>query len=363
MPVPLSQLQYARKYPFSSTAKTVVKQLAPDISQIDEKAFERASDFILAASLPSPAIRKAFIAAHVKRRELSYEELLAHDVLAIPLAKIILSCIRSPPLYEKFASLVADLTFEYLMSEEKKISALVELSQDLKLKIDVENDEVRIPISQYLAFSLHDAPLHLVNRSVDKGKVELDTNAASRWLAEVVHASTRAQLPMNVNGLPPICEKMAARVELRVREAQSLAVKATSLGNVNVASFPPCMEKLYSEISSGTNIPHMARFDLATFLVNIHMPFEDIVSVFAKASNYDEKITRYHLDNLSGKTGKKYSAPSCSKVREHGLCISRTCNVLHPLQFYRREQENASTLGKKDAAEKPTPSAAESPAS
>ena len=97
------------------------------------------------------------------------------------------------------------------------------------------------------------------------------------------------------------------------------------------------------------------------FLVNIQMPQEDIVALFAKAPNYDERITRYHVDNISGKhSGKKYSAPSCAKVREHSLCISRTCNVMHPMQFYERES-NPST-SRKEKKEVAIPNEPQNPA-
>ena len=147
---------------------------------------------------------------------------------------------------------------------------------------------------------------------------------------------------------------MANELRTRIQSQQTQEKKELSHG-VTIEAVPPCMDKMYSEITSGVNLPHMARFDLATFLVNIDMPHEDIVTVFSKASNYDERVTRYHLDNLSGKKGgKKYSAPACARVREHGLCISRTCNVVHPLQFYQREQTNP-TSNKEPAKEGSAP--------
>jgi DNA primase large subunit len=339
--IPISQLQFARKYPFTSPAKRAVRQLAPDLNAIDSAHFQAALDWIQVLGSSSPQVKRAFVENHVRQKDLSYSEFLSRDVVVFPLLKIILSQIRRPVLYERFASLMGDLSFEYLSNEKDKISSLLEMSRELGVKMDADVVDTtpvfRIPLSSYLSFPLKDAQLHLVNQSVDHGIVCLSTNAASRWLAEGVHSLILRSLPVDVRGLPPVFVEWSTQAQVRLSAQQVQESKSLTSGVV-LTAFPPCMEKLYGEITSGVNIPHMARFDLATFLINIRMPHEDIVGVFAKASNYDERITRYHLDNLSGKSsGKQYSMPACSKVREHGLCVSRTCDVSHPLQFYRRE--------------------------
>lgn len=345
--VPVSQLQAARKYPFSSVAKNAVKQLAPSLVEIDRKAFDSAFALIEAAASTNPKERRAFVEHHTGKKDLSYPEFLANDVLAYPLAKILLSQVRNPILYAKFADLMGDLTFEYVANERERIPALLDLAAELHLKMEPVSVSggalFHVPLVQYVSVPFRDGQLHLVHQSVQKGKVELDMNSASRWLAEAVHALVLASLPVDVKGLPQPFGEMASQLQSRLQARHAEESKLSITGGVILSAFPPCMEKLHSEITSGVNLPHMARFDLATFLVNVHMPYEDIVSVFAKASNYDERITRYHVENLSGRSsGKQYSAPACTKVREHGLCISRTCNVTHPLQFYRRAIEQGS---------------------
>lgn len=353
--VPISQLQYARKYPFTSPAKQAVRLLAPDLNAIDSAHFQATLDWIQVVGSSSPQTKRQFVENHVRQKDLSYTEFLSRDVVVFPLLKIILSQIRRPVLYERFASLIGDLTFEYLSNEKDKISSLTEMSRELGLKMEadiVENVPVfRVPISSYLSFPLKDAQLHLVNQSVDHGVVCLSTNAASRWIAEGVHSLILRSLPVDVKGLPHVFIEWSTQAQVRLQSQQVQESKSLTSGVV-VSAFPPCMEKLYGEITQGVNIPHMARFDLATFLINIRMPHEDIVGVFAKASNYDERITRYHLDNLSGKSsGKQYSMPACSKVREHGLCVSRTCDVAHPLQFYRREVDRPTEEASDKASE------------
>lgn len=339
--VPISQLQLARKYPYTSVAKNVVKQLVPDLTQIDPSSFESALAMVDACSITTPKARRKLVEDHFSKRELSYAEFLQNDVLAYPLTKIILSQLRHPLLYERFAQLMGDLTFEYLNAEKDKLGAFSDLARDMNVPVAVSLDTspiVSLSLPTYLSIPFRDGQLHLVHQPLEKGYVKLEWNVACRWMAERVHANVLHSLPVDTQGLPSVFNDILKVAQTRLQNVRTQEAKATITSGLVIEAFPPCMDKIYTDISSGINIPHMARFDLATFLVNVHMPFEDIISVFAKASNYDEKITRYHVGNLSGKTsGKMYSSPACAKVREHGLCISRTCNVTHPLQFYQRE--------------------------
>lgn len=338
--VPLSQLQFARKYPYTSVAKSVVKQLVPDLSRIDSSAMESALLILDACAASSPKVRRKFVESHFSKRELSYAEFLQNDVLAFPLAKIILSHLAHPALYDRFAQLMGDLTLEYVNAEKDKISAFTTLAHELNVPSSFSLDDnpvITLSLPVYLSIPFRDGQLHLVHQRMEKGLIHLEWNVACRWLAEKVHAHILSSLPVDVQGLPPVFNEVKQSAQSRLQQVRVQESKSVLTSGLVLEAFPPCMDKLYTDITSGVNIPHMARFDLATFLVNVRMPFEDIISVFAKASNYDEKITRYHVGNLAGKNGKTYSSPACAKIREHGLCISRTCNVTHPLQYYERE--------------------------
>jgi DNA primase large subunit len=349
--VPISQLQLARKYPFSLHAKSVVKQLVPDLTRIEPASFEAALAMVDACSVTSPKARRKFVENHFSKRDLSYAEFLQNDVLAFPLAKIILSQLKHPLLFERFAQLMGDLTFDYLNAEKDKVGIFSDIARDLNAPVHVSLDDVPVvslSLPVYLSIPFRDAQLHLVHQPLEKGVVKLEWNLACRWMAERVHAHVLQSLPVDTQGLPPLFSEIQKAAQSRLQEVRAHEAKLTISSGLVLEAFPPCMDKLYSDITSGVNIPHMARFDLATFLVNVHMPFEDIISVFAKASNYDEKITRYHVGNLAGKNGKTYSSPACAKIREHGLCISRTCNVTHPLQFYQRELTTPTVKEKKE---------------
>ncbi|MDZ4256473.1 MAG: hypothetical protein U1C71_02620, partial [archaeon] len=101
--VPVSQLQYARKYPFAPEAKHVLKQVAPDIARMEEEGFESALQLIEAAAMHDAKSRAEFIKNHLSRKDISYPEFLARDIVAFPLAKILISMMRYPLLHERFA--------------------------------------------------------------------------------------------------------------------------------------------------------------------------------------------------------------------------------------------------------------------
>ena len=79
----------------------------------------------------------------------------------------------------------------------------------------------------------------------------------------------------------------------------------------------------------------MARFVIATFLINIGLEKEKIVDIFRNQENFNEKRTLYHIEYLMGERGcgKRRIWPNCDKIKEYGLCVS-DCGVKNPLVLY-----------------------------
>ena len=76
-------------------------------------------------------------------------------------------------------------------------------------------------------------------------------------------------------------------------------------------------------MNKGDNLPHSARVMLATYMLAIGKPFDEIVLMFENAPDFNEKITRYQVEHLAGMKGShtKYSVPSCDKIRNENLCF------------------------------------------
>jgi hypothetical protein len=96
---------------------------------------------------------------------------------------------------------------------------------------------------------------------------------------------------------------------------------------------------MYSQLSAGNKLPHLANFTLATFLNSIGMPKARVLELFKKSPNFNERIASYQLDRIAK---QDYSPPGCDKIRSYGLCPSKACPAKHPLSFYRRQARKAA---------------------
>ncbi|MEM2374538.1 MAG: DNA primase regulatory subunit PriL, partial [Thermoproteota archaeon] len=68
---------------------------------------------------------------------------------------------------------------------------------------------------------------------------------------------------------------------------------------------------------------------------------ESVISMYAQRSDFDERLARYQAEHIAGMKGSrtKYTTPSCTTMRTHGLCIEdgRLCpGIKNPLQYYKR---------------------------
>lgn len=104
--------------------------------------------------------------------------------------------------------------------------------------------------------------------------------------------------------------------------------------------FPPCMRDLMERLKRGEEIPHIARFTLTAFLLHIGWSIDEIVSLFTKVSDFDERMTRYQVEHIAGLRGSrtKYKPLSCKNMKFYGLCTGdKYCRgISHPLQYYEK---------------------------
>jgi len=120
---------------------------------------------------------------------------------------------------------------------------------------------------------------------------------------------------------------------------KGLEVDVSSLSPVE-SLFPPCIKFWVAEMNKGVNIPHQARFLVATFLIALDMDVDEVLNYFKHTPDYDERIARYQIEDLAGErgSGKKYSVPRCDTLRTLGVCVCREglcTHMSHPLLYYR----------------------------
>ncbi|MGI0049308.1 MAG: DNA primase, partial [Nitrososphaera sp.] len=103
-----------------------------------------------------------------------------------------------------------------------------------------------------------------------------------------------------------------------------------------------CVKHALEVMGKGENLPHSARVMLATYMLAIGKPVDEIVMMYENAPDFNEKITRYQVEHLAGMKGSrtKYSVPSCDKLRNENLCFATAdCDgIINPIQFGRKRK-------------------------
>lgn len=322
----IEELYFAARYPFSNTAKRIVKVTNPAIDELLGKRFGIVE--LAKRNLIAVLKRKPYPASI----DIANAEILQSHILAFPLAKIMVSFLDNPKYYDYFAKAVRDSTFAMLQNTSD-FSELIALANDLKLKFEIDEGLFKIGVLEFLSIPIKNDTLKLANQDVVSGSVFLNKHRFAIFLAEKAAHYVLTSLPVDVAELPKQFKNLAFEA---LNESSALLKRSIS-GKANLSYLPPCIETIYADLIAGKNVSHIARFVLATFLNAINMPEEKIVEAFSRAPNYSEKITRYQVSRIvHGSAGKRYKPASCNKMRSYGLCVAE-CRVKHPLQYYRRQ--------------------------
>lgn len=238
---------------------------------------------------------------------------------------------------EKFLS--TDLSNE--RSLQKKKLLVQKIFQEL-FKIDIDVDSTtsicKLNITDYLqrASKMNEQEWKLINRSVKDGYVYLDTDEAVRLIRNELSNLIYTRIKnMKVSEVPILIRSKADELK------RKYSGRYVYRNQFKILEYPPCIKHAMEIINKGENLPHSARFMLATYLLAIGKTEEDVIEIFKNSPDYNEKITRYQVEHLAGKKGShiKYSVPSCDKLRSEDLCFAiKECeNLINPIQFGRRK--------------------------
>jgi DNA primase large subunit len=282
-----------------------------------------------------------------------YEKLDRYEieVLTFLVALIIVKSVMLEPLIRKFALAEARRAEKFLtedlkrQNELQKRSLFSKIFEDLfQLKIgfaEPDNRLYKVRVTDYLSRSshFHEQEWKLVNRLVSRGFVYLDADETVRLvrneLSVTIYSKVRGMT------LPTIPEAMKAKAEaLRAKFAPRFDYRP-----IAVTDFPPCIKHALEVMSRGENLPHSARVMLATYMLAIGKPIDEIVALFENAPDFNQKITRYQVEHLAGLKGSrtKYSVPSCEKLLNENLCFAteQCAGITNPLQFGRKQVRKA----------------------
>jgi len=191
----------------------------------------------------------------------------------------------------------------------------------------------------------------LPNVDVEAGWVKLHDErqyASSAKLARLLRERIKSGIEADA------LEKMAeVTTDLAVRLAEPLgmvrnlmankASEAIALVGAEESDWPPCMQKIIADLSSGVNVNHFGRLFLASMAATLALPQEACVGFFRGAPDFSEATTSYQVQHVYQ---HEYTPAGCGKLKVNHNCPvlpgdNRTCDqswMDHPLKYIRATQ-------------------------
>ena len=94
--------------------------------------------------------------------------------------------------------------------------------------------------------------------------------------------------------------------------------------------YPPCIVKFLKDIETG-GLEHIARLQLAMFLIKMEKDDNYISKIFKKTKDYNDRQTQYQLGYIRNRGLKLYG---CEKMRTFKLCPTMVCPFYPSCNFY-----------------------------
>ncbi|MGD1836500.1 MAG: DNA primase [Nitrososphaeraceae archaeon] len=322
------------KYPFLNEAAIYIKETHFDLNEFDRPEFGHVID--RAQERIESAIFQGKIFSNLEKYDV--------ELFTFLISLIMIKHINIEHILKKFSLFEAMRAEKFLVRDlnlnkdyKRKYELISKIFIDvfkLKMDLDQKTSLFKISVPDYIkrAVLFHEQEWKLINRSVSNGLVYLDTDETVRLirneLSKLIYNRIKS---MNIPFIP---EKIRDRSSYLKGKTVSYKPK-----NYIVTEYPPCIKHAYDLLKNGENLPHSARFMLATYMLAIGKSVEEIVTLFSTAPDYNEKITRYQVEHLAGEKGShtKYSVPSCSKLSNENLCYanSKCLGIMNPVQYGR----------------------------
>ncbi|MBM3897618.1 MAG: hypothetical protein FJ358_03725 [Thaumarchaeota archaeon] len=335
------------KYPFMQEAGDYIGRLEFDISELTKsenaKIVQRAKERIL------EAIKKAKISKEITNIEI--------EILSFPLALAFVKATGLELLMSRYAFAEAVRVESFLESEKIPIITLIfqRVTGTSPEVLSGNSFEFRIPVIEYLkrATYFHTPEWKLVNRVVENGNIYIRKSELIRLIREEIKNLIHNKLHMLSSFKIP--HEFQSIVEELVRSSPT-PTNTTEKITITPDKYPPCLVKALDLLQTGQNIPHYGRFLMTTFLLSVGKNVNDIVQLYPKVPDFNEKITRYQVEHIAGLRGgrTRYKVPSCRTLATHNFCFrTQSCGtIMNPLQFASQKPQEKKV--KKKVARKDT---------
>ena len=319
------------KYPFLPESGKFVQMQELSISNLvdgsNDNIINRAKERIIEAA---------------KRQEVS-DKSYDYDVelLSFPVSLMLVKAANIKHFIPQY-SFAEAIRVEHLMEKEKNKDLVIFIFKTM-LNIPIEEVsftsgsklyEFRIPVVEYLKRStkIHGEPWKLISKPVKQGYVYLNTHD----LIRLIRDETSELIATKISDIS--IPKLPSQLEEILEEVRSYIPRPRpKLTIISPSKYPPCVMKALDLIQNGKNLPHFGRFLMATYLLKTGKTVDDIVNYFSKAPDFNERITKYQVEHVSGLKGGKisYNVPLCKTLQTHNFCFKTAeCGTIKsPTQF------------------------------
>jgi DNA primase large subunit len=292
------KIELIGKYPFIEEAKSYLEEKEYSITpKLIEESLKRVNN-------------------DISQKSFSYSG--EEGILTYAIARSLVSATNSNYIISRFAINEAKNFINLLSKEDNQ--TIIEISQQLGIKVEVFSNEWIIDIVSYLANMPKSQEYKLINQSLKIGKVYLTKNKFVRFLEEAIRNKVYYGLPIKKEKIPKEIIEASKKIEIKIES------KEIKISRTNIA---PCMQRLIERLKRSENLSHQERWILVVYLCKIGVSKEEVKQLFKFAPDYNEKITNYQVEYLYK---KQYMVPSCSTLKTYGICV-QDCNIKNPLLF------------------------------
>ncbi len=345
------------QFPFLRQVREYVRSLGlqigdfadPSMSRIVEAAVRRVERSILQGVRPS------------RIRIIQPNE---DEITSYPLAMAIVAMLASPLAIRRFAASEAERYGSLLQTvggdRIREVMAYM-ASEVLGMKVELGRPpyEFRLSFDDYLKYSigLNEPRWKLVNRVLTGGYVYVTRPEMMTLIKNGLEAMITKRL--EEMGRVDVPDFLAPQVERLRKILEQMQWRRASIpAKLGPDAWPPCMQSLRNRLLAGEPVSHFGNFAAAAFMLRIGMSVEEVVEMYSQRGDFDPRIARYQVEHIAGMKGSrtKYSAPRCTTMQTHGLCIEngRLCgDVRTPIEYYRRK---AYQRTRQDESQQPTQS-------
>mgnify|MGYP001626333807 FL=1 len=319
-----------KKYPFLKGAQELISGLS----------LKNLSDFPGVLELAEKKI--LFMLGLSSEKEIPMDKRSAVAAFSASLA--IITATGNRRLIRSYASALSrDLEKELSMEVPE---TYIKVAQSIGISSEFDGREFRMPLPSYLSLKGidNDPELLLPQLKLERGIVYFQVNIFRKLIAAVfrkilVEKMESEMKELSTATLDPKVREFIAYISAEFSKRRGEEIDISSLSPIE-SLYPPCVKFWISEMNRGINIPHQARFLVATFLLSLDMSVDEVLKYFSRTPDFDERIARYQVEDLAGQrgSGKKYSVPRCETLRTTGVCTCKQglCQrMTHPLLYYK----------------------------